>query len=664
MRRLSKPMRVAVLFTVAVLLFAQNFFVLDAKAESIAVYSCDFEDGKDGWQTYYGGTTTVSADQSVSGTHSLKMTNRSQPWHSPGKNIYSIVKKCGTGKYYVNMCVYVTKVKEDFPHMGFLLRTTKENSFSKSDAVGNYFCRLQDVYNISANRWITVYGSFTVTEEDISASSGEFNLMIDVLEPVDGQEVYIDSVNLIKDVDNSSFTMTSSYEYIYEGEVSQLVTDPNFGVQFYSDNESIAKVNSYGLITGISQGETTVYAVRGSKRLSCRVVVDIASTIETGTYLFRNTQYGTYLQVDSADSGNNYSSDQAKMKLYDYDGGNYQQWTIFYLGGGYYQILSANSRKALSVQANEENSDNCDLVQETYSGSDRQKWQIIPIGDGNYKLKPKSSTSYTKDWCAAANGSKVQQRQFVSSGSNRYIGEWTLFDLAKPIIYLDVLYDNGYAQRYSAYASRIDNHITELQEKYLQEFGVWVQDRRLLNKVSKADECNGNNDPFFASRPYEAVCTDGTNDECSNSNNSKHHKNIYNMLLSEPLPDSKSVRMLFTGHTTCSIAIDGTHRMAAMYGLTETVSRRMVISNHDSKTSEEKTVIHEFGHIFGAPDHYGYGCQSTDSMNEQSTDGVFSSDCIYGENKDEKSVLSNMTICAGCKAAIRKGLNKQIPTNG
>lgn len=189
MRKLSKPMKTAVLFLVAVLLIAQNVFVLDVKAEPIAVYSCGFEDGADGWKSYYGGTTTVSSEHASIGSQALKMTDRSQPWHSPGKNIYSIVKKCGAGEYYVNMRVYITKVKEDFPHMGFLLRTTKENSFSKSDAVGNYFCRLQNVYNISANQWITLYGSFTVTEDDISASSGEFNLMIDVLEPVDGQEV-------------------------------------------------------------------------------------------------------------------------------------------------------------------------------------------------------------------------------------------------------------------------------------------------------------------------------------------------------------------------------------------------------------------------------------------------------------------------------------------
>lgn len=73
---------------------------------------------------------------------------------------------------------------------------------------------------------------------------------------------------------------------------------------------------------------------------------------------------------------------------------------------------------------------------------------------------------------------------------------------------------------------------------------------------------------------------------------------------------------------------------------------------------EVETFVHEFGHLYGAPDHYGGDQKSTNEIINEKKDSRFSEECIYGEERFNASVVNNLTICAGCKAIIEKNRNK------
>ena len=115
--------------------------------------------------------------------------------------------------------------------------------------------------------------------------------------------------------------------------------------------------------------------------------------------------------------------------------------------------------------------------------------------------------------------------------------------------------------------------------------------------------------------------------------------------------------MAFVGHVTCVVTA-GKHNTNAYRGLAFTELGLSIITNFDSIPQETKTLLHEFGHLYGAPDHYdGTSCLSTDEMNERYGE-IFSKDCIYGENRSTQEVLNDYTICQGCREWILENQNK------
>ena len=82
-----------------------------------------------------------------------------------------------------------------------------------------------------------------------------------------------------------------------------------------------------------------------------------------------------------------------------------------------------------------------------------------------------------------------------------------------------------------------------------------------------------------------------------------------------------------------------------------------MITNFTGSAAELKTTVHEFGHIYGAPDHYGGSQLSTQEIIELTGDSRFSQYCIYGEQKDSDGIVDKVTICAGCRAVIESNRN-------
>lgn len=86
----------------------------------------------------------------------------------------------------------------------------------------------------------------------------------------------------------------------------------------------------------------------------------------------------------------------------------------------------------------------------------------------------------------------------------------------------------------------------------------------------------------------------------------------------------------------------------------------------DNTTNEDHTILHEFLHLYGAPDHYGNGTLSTVEINnkllEELPDGeqlneniAYHEDCLYGENSYDQE--DPFHLCNGCKNDIRNYLN-------
>ena len=77
------------------------------------------------------------------------------------------------------------------------------------------------------------------------------------------------------------------------------------------------------------------------------------------------------------------------------------------------------------------------------------------------------------------------------------------------------------------------------------------------------------------------------------------------------------------------------------------------INGSDDELEDLEVIVHEFGHFYGAEDHY-------DIVNvhlDPDFGSQYSDNCIYGSNKGSSSVVSNLTICEGCKAEIMSNIN-------
>ena len=221
---------------------------------------------------------------------------------------------------------------------------------------------------------------------------------------------------------------------------------------------------------------------------------------------------------------------------------------------------------------------------------------------------------------------------------------------------LDVIYDKGHAERYSNSAAEIEPHLETLQRIYWEEFGININYSTPTLFESYADLCSNG--------AYELCDCDN---RCQNSyaelddegnveitHYIYHHKNVKNVLYALRLPDvSQTLRMAFSGHNLC-IATDKGCKDYAL-GLAQQELGIAVVENAGNNDAA-KTAIHEFGHLYGAKDHYGGEYPTTAKMNEDMTepnDSVrYSESCIYGEGRDELTVGDDNLFCEGCRRDI------------
>ena len=220
-------------------------------------------------------------------------------------------------------------------------------------------------------------------------------------------------------------------------------------------------------------------------------------------------------------------------------------------------------------------------------------------------------------------------------------------------VHLDIIYDQAYLIRYPDAFDKILYYAYILQDTYLEEFNIWID-------FDYPSIFNSHMDTNCSTSP-EHICDHTDNSNCQNSTagtvKELHHNNLYNIFHHIPRPDvTKTFRIAFTGHTTCAI-INEVHKDNSMYGLALRSGGYMIVANFKSAEDELKTFMHEFGHMYAVKDHYGGNVSTTDDMNAQVGYELYSRFCIYGEKKGTPEVLSNLTICDGCRATIENNRN-------
>lgn len=445
------------------------------------------------------------------------------------------------------------------------------------------------------------------------------------------------------------------------GETITLTASDTTGpVTWSSADSSIATINTEGVVTGIKAGKTTI---TGYVDNEVYMTVTLYVTVADGVYQIRNDCYMQYIASHATENGRTVDVTDgfgSNDELVD------QYWKITYLGEGYYSIrpafdlewgLFANGIEGSSIGIQNMGTLSNDLI----NVEPQFRWSLTQCPDSNNYYIDYNGDRSLGLWMY---GTWVGLENNTGSGKiNRF--EWELTCITPYVVNLDVIYDQAYLSRYSDASNRISSQISALQMKYLTEFGIWVECGSPSEFYSYADvECTTN--------PTQ-VCTHATNSECMNSilyisGNTKlytyHHNNIYNIMLRIPLPDlSHTVRMAYIGHNICrtyetTVSEDGkivtetVHQNNPYWGLTYSGKGLMSITNFGTAQNETKTMLHEFGHLFGAPDHYGGSQPSTDDLKLE--DERFSSYCIYGEDRNSTEVLQNLTICEGCKARIEQ----------
>lgn len=367
---------------------------------------------------------------------------------------------------------------------------------------------------------------------------------------------------------------------------------------------------------------------------------------EDGVYFIQNVATGRYMDVEGPSR-----NEGAIIQQWNFHGADQSRWRLTHDTNGNIKIQSVYSSRYITTNSASSS------VTQTSTLNDYSTWAFQQTDSGNYKIVctgiTSSANTLSVPSATSGNGADLVMTSYTDNSD--YRDEWKLYRI-NCVVNLDVLYDHAYNNRYSSSANRIQNGLLVLQEKYLTEFGV------LINTTTPT-LFSSYGDSACSSTPTSS-CTHSNNEQCYNSTfstlQSYHHKNLYNMILRIPFPDlTSTLRITFLGHDYCIAERDDDgnliqHRTdKPKLGLAYTDLGFAVITNFGDSNDETRTLIHEFGHFYGAPDHYAIGgAKSTQEMIADTGIAGFSEDCIYGENKSADNVLSDYIICDGCKSYI------------
>jgi len=283
---------------------------------------------------------------------------------------------------------------------------------------------------------------------------------------------------------------------------------------------------------------------------------------------------------------------------------------------------------------------------------------MVPVGQSaSYNMSFSSSAfSYSTSTCrisATASTSTTATISKTVSGTQHAVS--FVISAYSSTNVISVLYDNAYIYRYSDAYSRISQITQAVTQKFSTEFG------RMLIFSSPT--------PFTS---YGDLCPSGYNTLCtcygSNCFNSEaaideddgymHHKNLYNIFNYTPLSNTIN-RLTFIGHKVCYAGWSHATESAGVYGAGNKSKKLAQVHDRRSLQDEKATVVHEIGHLFEAPDHYGGAANgwTIDQLNAYDgnpTRNLFDNYCIYGDGAyTNPNVMNSIHVCEGCTKVIR-----------
>ena len=224
-------------------------------------------------------------------------------------------------------------------------------------------------------------------------------------------------------------------------------------------------------------------------------------------------------------------------------------------------------------------------------------------------------------------------------------------------VLLDVYYDVAYTNAVSDHVNRIKSQVYALQEIYINVFDIWIDfvNPTLFNCYA-CENCT--TDP---EEPCDCVNETLCRDTCWGENGWEymlyHHTNYTNIMYRIPYRGPNVAFCVgYFAHSTCisKETTDGhTHHLNPYGGLTCNSNVCLsAVTDWEDYDKETRTLIHEFGHIYGAKDHHGQGAPTTKEMNGGNNTGPYNELCIYGENNENATTEDGVVICDGCKADI------------
>ena len=256
---------------------------------------------------------------------------------------------------------------------------------------------------------------------------------LEMVTSVNTQVLLLDSVNGTNAANRTVYldpgqTMTLADLQIMASAVCMYSINQN--ITWNSNSDSVKVNSTTGAITAMTPGKSAVISAKYYYNGTSYQASFYASVkpVPDGNYYLRSQIYNRYLQIDNDDASNNYSTSGAIMEQWEFDGGDYQKWTLQWRGNGYYSIISAKSGKALTVPSGQIESADVSLVQQPYTGSDRQLWKITITDDHYYKIKAKSSEGASNDLVMAvgdslindSNGVNIEQRLYLNRDDEYY----------------------------------------------------------------------------------------------------------------------------------------------------------------------------------------------------------------------------------------------------
>ncbi len=596
---------------------------------------------------------TLENDRIVNDVNISQYTNQSdarkQLW-----NVYYI----GAGKYTIrSMCNanLAMAVSVD----GSLTKNVIAEALYEDDTVSGLTARAKWYFQ-GTTYSMSVICSIDSRDYKLAVASGDVNNYSNIYAAISGgstgwrleeSNYYEEGVELyrgIKNVSGNTLVMPIGKNIdltaIYYG--SEVYVDPNFTWQ--PDKQNVVSVTSDGMITGIGVGETVITVTHTDTGVSNTIIVEIIPIAEGGYYFYTPSAY-RMMQPDN--------NGQSHLEFHSFDGTSQQYWILSYVSDSYYTIRNSSTQLYLTAPFDANDGDG--VTQEIYSEniSDRQLWKLSEMRSGQYKIQAKAyihtNLVLAEGVGVYVDGLNVELRNY--SFDSIYSDEWFIRKYGKTIN-VEVVYDEAYAERYSDAVSKIIDATSQINQKYIDTFGVNIEFTSPAQFTSYADECPANYYDYCSCAGDDDDCQGSIINEAFTWQGVYHHKNITNIIARIPRPGPGSYKLAFIGHEICD-RDEGQHLYGPYYGLAISAARIATVMHFDSDNQMNVvTTMHELGHLFGADDHYGNGETTTDEMNDQHDTDIYNSMCIYGEQQYDYEVPNQLIICEGCRQTIAENI--------